>query len=276
MAEPLSLIALGAAIGGGAGKFVERAWDSGEKWLSSYFSNHQEKARQKGQENSLSFLTDLARRLERLEAEKRLSSEKIATAQEHPDFSVVLQKALLSSAQTESKDKHQLLSRLVAERIASAPESLMALASKMACDAISYTTINQLNIMGLATNIMYISPNGKLDEQQYFHWLQTRIGPFLGTKATVLDYTHLEALSCLKYESFLTRDLKQTLTNNAGQINFNFDAFKVSPLGLFLTDIWEKQGLKSVQLTSVGQIIGVMVSDQTTGTTTNMTGWESL
>ncbi len=29
--EPLSIIAIGAAVGGAAGKFVEKAWDSGEK-----------------------------------------------------------------------------------------------------------------------------------------------------------------------------------------------------------------------------------------------------
>lgn len=33
MTDPLSLIAVGAAVGGAAGKFVEKAWDSGEKWL---------------------------------------------------------------------------------------------------------------------------------------------------------------------------------------------------------------------------------------------------
>ncbi len=49
MPDPLSLVALGAAIGGGAGKFVEKAWDSGEKWIVSYFANHQEKAREKAE-----------------------------------------------------------------------------------------------------------------------------------------------------------------------------------------------------------------------------------
>jgi hypothetical protein len=38
--EPLSIIAIGAAIGGAAGKFVEKAWDSGEKWIQTYFKNH--------------------------------------------------------------------------------------------------------------------------------------------------------------------------------------------------------------------------------------------
>lgn len=62
MPEPLSLIALGAAIGVGAGKFVEKAWDSGEKWIVSYFANHQEKAREKAEENSAEFLKMLGQR----------------------------------------------------------------------------------------------------------------------------------------------------------------------------------------------------------------------
>ena len=44
MADPLSLVALGAAVGGAAGKFVEKAWDSGEKWITSYFADHRPKA----------------------------------------------------------------------------------------------------------------------------------------------------------------------------------------------------------------------------------------
>ena len=64
MTDPLSLIALGAAIGGAAGKFVEKAWDSGEKWITSYFENHHEKSQEKAKQNTLSFLTDLAKRVE--------------------------------------------------------------------------------------------------------------------------------------------------------------------------------------------------------------------
>lgn len=33
MADPISLIALGAVVGGAAGKFTEKAWESSERWL---------------------------------------------------------------------------------------------------------------------------------------------------------------------------------------------------------------------------------------------------
>ena len=270
----MSLIALGAAIGGGSGKFVEKAWDSGEKWITTYFANHQEKSRAKAEENSADFIKKLASRVSDLEKSKQISEEALATAQEHPDFSVVLHKAILSAAQTDNKSKHDLLSRLVAERIKASPESMLSMASKMACDAISYTTPNQLQILGLLTNILYIEPAGLINQDQQIPWLHARTAPFLGANATHIDYTHLESLSCMKFESFITRDLSKILSIKFGG-SFNFDEFKTAPFGAKLIDVWETKALKSCQLTTVGQIIGIMVSDQCTGGKTNMSGWGS-
>ena len=272
MADPLSLIALGAAIGGAAGKFVEKAWDSGEKWITSYYANHHEQSQEKAKQHTLSFLTDLAKRVESLEKEQKISPERIASSQEHPDFSVVLQKAMISASQTDSQEKHQLLSRLVAERIKTTPESLIALASKMACDAISYATSNQLKILGLTTNILYVAPNKKLTNEQYFVYLKARITPFWDLKIGGLDFLHLESLSCLKVLSFIQKDLKKIITQKIEE-EFEYDKFTEDPIGKFLTEIWDKQELRSVELTSIGQIIGVMVSDQVTGTSTSLARW---
>src|ERR1700730_7418425 len=98
MADPFSMIALGAAVGGATGKFVEKAWDSGEKWIASYFANHRPKAIEKAQENSADFLSELASRIKDLEDRKEVSKERIETAQEHPDFSVTLHTALITAA----------------------------------------------------------------------------------------------------------------------------------------------------------------------------------
>ena len=54
--EPLSLVAISAAAGGIAGKFVEKVWDSGEKWIQSYFKDHKQNAQVAATENSLDFL----------------------------------------------------------------------------------------------------------------------------------------------------------------------------------------------------------------------------
>ena len=100
----------------------------------------------------MDFLNELAQKVKQLEESKQISQEKINSAQDHPDFSALLQKALLTSAQTDNKDKHVILARLVSERLKTEPESILALGSKMACDAISYATVNQLMILGLAVN----------------------------------------------------------------------------------------------------------------------------
>lgn len=46
-----------------------------------------------------------------------------------------------------------------------------------------------------------------------------------------------------------------------------------SPLGQHIKNLWQ-QGLQAVDLSSVGQLIGVYVSDSLTGGNTSFTGWE--
>ena len=45
--EPLSIVAISAAVGGAAGKLVEKAWNSGERWLASYFKDHHPEAQER-------------------------------------------------------------------------------------------------------------------------------------------------------------------------------------------------------------------------------------
>ena len=133
MTDPLSLIAMGAAVGGAAGKFVEKAWDSGEKWITSYFADHRPKAIAQAQANSAEFLNELAKRVKSLEDQGTVSKEQIEVAQEHPDFSVALQKAMLTAAQTEDPQKHQLLARTLADRLGAKPEGMRAMKTQGDC-----------------------------------------------------------------------------------------------------------------------------------------------
>lgn len=267
MTDPISLVALGAAVGGVAGKFVEKAWDAGERWLNTYFRDHQEKAQEQAKINSADFLNDLAKRIKKLEKQEEVSKAKIETAQDHPDFSVTLQKALLSAAQTGSRDKHELLARLVTERLKANSESLLSLASKMACDAISYTTQTQLNILGLQVNLEYLNPSAQaLSEDQYQKWLLDRLGFYSDLKFNYLDLYHLEALSCLKFQPMVSRDLSEFFSKKNKGV-FNGGAFYKTTIGKKIEDLWMK-GLGSITLTSVGQVIGVYVSDLNANTST--------
>lgn len=277
--EPLSIIAIGAAVGGAAGKFVEKAWDSGEKWIQSYFKDHKEVAQQKATDNTMDFLNELAQKVKQLEDSKQIPKDKIESAQDHPDFSAMLQKALLTSAQTDSKDKHIILARLVSERLKSEPESILALGSKMACDAISYATVNQLLILGLAVNFYGIRPNpfppigvNETNFQEYMNaWLTQRLKPYEKIEFKQIDITHLESLSCLKVNTFIGRGLNDMFKKE--NLVYDFEKMVDIQLREKMKKIWN-DGLQKIDLTTVGQIIGVSVSDLLTDTNTTFDGWE--
>lgn len=277
--EPLSIIAIGAAVGGAAGKFVEKAWDSGEKWIQSYFKDHKEVAQQKATDNTMDFLNELAQKVKQLEDSKQIPKDKIESAQDHPDFSAMLQKALLTSAQTDSKDKHIILARLVSERLKSEPESILALGSKMACDAISYATVNQLLILGLAVNFYGIRPNpfppigvSETNFQEYMNaWLTQRLKPYEKIEFKQIDITHLESLSCLKVNTFIGRGLNDMFKKE--NLVYDFEKMVDIQLREKMKKIWN-DGLQKIDLTTVGQIIGVSVSDLLTNTNTTFDGWE--
>lgn len=271
MTDPLSLVALGAAVGGATGRFVEKAYDSGQKWIAAYFASHNPKAIEKAQENSADFLNQLADRIKILEEQKAASQEQIETAQDHPGFSVTLQKALLTAAQTDSHQKHMLLARILADRLAAPPEGLRAMASKMACDSIGYMTPNQLKLLGLNAELVHIRPPQQFSTRDYSIWIESRFSKYLDVHFTTLDLLHLESLSCLKYIPGFVRDLNQILTqkNNGDCDPKLFE----SPRVLHVKGLWD-QGLNAVDLTSVGQVIGVYVSDLLTGTNTAFKGWD--
>lgn len=277
--EPISLIALGAAIGGAAGKFVEKAWGSGEKWIQSYFKDHGKVAQEKATENTMEFLIELANKVKSLEDSNQISKEKIESAQDHPDFSALLQKALLTSAQTDSKDKHMILARLVSERLKSEPESILALGSKMACDAISYATVNQLMILGLAVNFYGVRPNpfppigmNETNFQEWMNnWVTTRLKPYQDIKSRQIDITHLESLSCLKVNTFIGRGLNGIFDKD--NFKYDFEQMKDTSLRESMKKIWN-DGFQKIDLTTVGQILGVSVSDLLMNTNTTFDGWD--
>jgi hypothetical protein len=279
--DPVSFIALGAAIGGASGKFVEKAWDSGEKWIQSYFKDHRENAQKQATENSKDFLNELALRVKQLEDQNTVSKEEIDQAQDHPDFSAFLQKALLTSAQTDSKDKHKLLARLVSERLTSEPESVFSLASKMACDAISFATNNQIILLGLVTNLFSIRPSPfppkGLEPEQFQDWLDNwltrRLNPFRNLTIGKQDLRHLESLSCLKINQLVGRELNNLYS--VGEFKFDFNLLKDNEFKEKIKLLWDSSKLQTIDLTTTGQIIGVMVSDMfSNNTKTDFNGWE--
>ena len=278
--EPLSIIAISAAAGGIAGKFVDRAWDSGEKWISNYFKDHAPKAREEAEQNSLDFLNQLAERVKTLEQQGEQYKNTIEDSLNHPDFSVLLQKATISSAQTDNKQKHELLARLVSDRLTKGSESLFALSSKLACDAIPMLNVRQMKFLGLLTNLMFVRPQPfppthivkEIVNIWFLQWLTQRLNVYQDLAINNMDFLHLESLSCVRVP-IVSRDLKGMLSPpKESGFTFDYEAFSATEIGKKIEEIW-KSGLQNAIPTTVGQVIGVYVSDMLTKTTTSFDGW---
>lgn len=86
------------------------------------------------------------------------------------------------------------------------------------------------------------------------------------------DLNHLESLSCLKINQFVGRDLNQIYT--VGDFKFDFNILKDTVLKEKIKELWDGSRLQTIDLTTTGQIIGVMASDMISNTKTNFDGWE--
>ncbi len=279
--EPLSIIAISAAIGGVAGKFVDRAWELGEKWLSNYFKDHAPKAREEAERNSLDFVNQLAERVKTLEEQGEQHKKLIKDSLNHPDFSVLLQKAIVSSAQTDDKQKHELLARLVSDRLTKEPESLFALSSQLACDAVARLNVRQMKILGILTTLMFVRPHPfpppqipkEIFSVWFQRWLIERLHVYQDLTVTSMDFLHLESLSCVKWDPIVSRDLNKVLTLPEGSdITFDYKAFSATEVGKKVEELW-KSGLKHALPTTIGQVIGIYASDMLTNNTTSFNGW---
>jgi len=281
--EPLSIIAISAGVGAVSTKVVDRAWDSGEKWLKSYFKDHQENVQQTAKQNSLQFLADLAQKVNELEKQAASDPDfqkSRESSLQDPDFSALLKDALITSARTGSEVKHQILGRIVSERLRVPSEDLVALTSTLACEAVGHLTTKQLNFLGLAVLTYFLRPNpfpppdlptdhlGRF----YFDWLAENLQ--LHSPQEVVsthDLTHLESVSCLSYIRIATAgNLKKVLTPTHMEDDWPFeDLVQKDPNGKVLMDLWEA-GMESVTLTTTGQLIGTYVHDQKTNTRTTI------
>jgi len=219
---------------------------------------------------------------------KESEKKKIEIAFNDPSFSLLVMEALLGSAQTQSKEKHKVLARIVSERLRCEPDSLLALASNLACKAVISLTSKQLKVLGLVELIHSIRPisfpeiSSPEREQWYMNWLREELSLFLPLgDITLLDLLHLESLSCLSItlegyslEFILCPEVKDKSSRPYKEFSDVFKGFiNEDPLGKELKQLWDNQLLNRARLTSCGKLIGIYVHDELTGTTTLLHGW---
>jgi len=272
MADPLSLIAIGAAVGGAAGKFAEKAWESGERWLRERFGSHAAEAQEQARKNAAGFVKQLAMRVKALEDQHKLNRERIGATEKHPQFSALLQITIVNAAQTDDDMKHDLLAQLVATRLVSANESTVALASQLASDAISHSTRRQLMLMALSSFLEDMRPRDPLSVEDYRRWLEIFLQPFINFQFNKIDARHLVAIACASYDPSSNRNLEVLLQMKGG----------THCIGATLNDLdfveglqiqWD-EGLAGVFLTSVGSIVGGLTFNQIMGRDFGLPQWD--
>ena len=281
MSDPLSSVALGAAIGGAAGKFAEKAWDSGEKWLSSFYKDHHPKVVERATTNSLKFIAALAQRVNKLEDAARASEDmkvRIVSVLEDPAFSALLKDSLLESAKTENEKTHRLLARLVAERLQCESNNLLALTIPLACDAVKSLTYRQLQFLAIATIIECIFAYEILCKHPSdihtfcVEWFEKRLPQILPKEdISDMDLRHLVGISCIHVtvkfkEAFPENRLARSLAGGRREPEFGqiFSFVEGHITGRVLADFWRHK-LSNISLTSYGILIGACAFEEICG-----------
>jgi hypothetical protein len=276
--EPLTIVAISATVGGTAGKLVEKAWDSGEKWLAHYFRDHHPKAIEKAKQNSLDFLNVLSKRVDELEEDSKdheRIKRQIDSALEDPDFSALLKDALIASSRTDNEDKHKILARIVSERLRVPTDNLVALTSTLACDAVKHLTTRQLTFLGLTALVHFIRPKSlppavstQQASQLYVDRLTQNLQLYFPLEPLKpIDFRHLESVSCIIYDTVYGFDLREVLIPYA--LEWPFEEFiEKDQFGKQLYYLWEN-GMQFTVVTTTGWLIGIYAHDELAGTTTD-------
>ncbi len=254
--------------GGAAQEIVKKTWSQGEKWLDVYFKDHQPNAIKKSKENALDFLIDLGNRISELE---KISDEvnykkRLSEALSDPDFSAVLQDAIIASARTSSKDKHQLLARAVSEKLTHQPESLESLLFNRTIEIIPNLPPKLLNMLAMQTAIIFSSTifskktqNEKILEN-YLNFLSSVVEKICPLEVNKLELDYLESNSCISIYSD-SRPLKRILFENIefGNVE-DIDSFLASEKGIIIEKFWND--IKHRQLTPPGTFLGFFVLEE--------------
>jgi hypothetical protein len=273
--DPYSATLLTAAGGAVAGEFVKKAWNSGERWLNNYFQEHQPEAQEKAKENALDFLVDLGNRIQKLEniaEDDYILKDRLESSLADPDFSAILKDAILFSSRTSSEEKHNLIARVVSERLLSDSDSLESSIGSMSIEAIFHLSSIHLRLLALRCFIDNMEPTQvplNLSDEDYnnwwMEWFINNIKHLIPNKKVhYMDYLHLESVSCATIVQ-LKSSLDIRVSNNSEfRLSNNLDNLKENDVGKELLSLWD-EGLWSIRLNSIGYVIGLYVFDEVFG-----------
>lgn len=288
--EPISLILLGAAASGVTGKLAEKFTE----YVGDLVRGQEKATQEAAAHNAAAFLNKLSHQLEKLDASS--SSDVLARtvdkALADPDVATTVRTAVLSAARTANEEKHSILARAVAERLSSEAESIEAVASNLAVEALPRLAATHLAVLGMTALVYVIRPgiqeilgshslhgavrsSTEMPGSNYITWLKTNL-QIHALNATLgeLYLSHLASASCIVLERKVKRDLARTLEPTPKilfdprallPIQFEITDFLDSdPIGRDLGVIWHT-GLQHLTLTPAGLLIGTAVHEVKSG-----------
>jgi len=267
--DPISQSAIEASTKG----FVVGLIECAEKLIKKKFTKFPEKATENAEKNVKSFHDQLLHHITDLKEKKRITETDLANIQANPSFWVLFDKAIMSAAEIDILEKHELLARIVVERIKADSDDTISLASKMACEAIALLSVNQLKILALLFLLKNYQPDnreldGKTNDEiqiYYQDWLIQRLKLFEDLMPKQIDLLHLTSVSCINLDIASARNLEAhlSLTNITG-FWFDIEMFKKTETGSKIVRIWNSE-IYQASLTSIGFIVGIVVYDFITG-----------
>lgn len=244
---------------------------------------------------------DLERRTRTLKADR----ERVDGNLEDPDFWTTFEKAAEAAARSGNDEKHELLARLVVERLASAADSTRALASARAVEVVPHLAPQHLVLLGLAALVYDVRPSISMPElrphdqiddhreenrriqqemstenERFVEWLRRSLAkvPVPEEPPTDVDSAHLVSVAVLILDERTQRDLIETLSpwRDAEPRLFTsmlakrpLVEFMGTDLGGRLRDLWSTW-LQHVTLTPAGLVIGSSVVQFRTGSETTI------
>ncbi len=271
------------AIGAGVTAITKVVAESGIKWVAEKFKDHPPAAQEAAKENFEAAYSVLAEKLAVLSERSDYNEALLERALTDPSVGTLLQKALGGAAQTAIPEKHDLLARLIAQRLQGVPESLIALVSPKACDAILYCTVPQIRILAFSATTMFATPLfhdlENLNRRAYLAglkaWFEPRFTPFIGMKTNNNDFMHLDGLSCGAVMIGRSMPVNDLLANtmSVGDNTVHSDDLLNFQGGADFIRIWNEELMNQFLPTTVGKLVGLMAADALSGTTTDMTNF---
>lgn len=266
--EPRSVIVVSATVGGAAGEFARALAEGGRQWLAERVAGHRPEVQRRAGENASRFLDRLAARVARLEAEVPTAKERIDAALDDPDTSLLLQRVVVSASTTDTDERHEILSELIAQRLMADANDNVALAGGAACDVVTGLSARQIRALGLLSLLRRIHPDGdvKFDTQEQYDgfvvsWWAAQLARFAPLEPMrTIDPQHLLGLSCVYASGGVIHTEPHLGLPQGGSLQPSRAVLVEQPWYEPLLAFW-RSGAWSIELTSTGMLIGTLYFD---------------